>query len=310
MKTDLDVQERELLGAWKTLSAGGAAKSKALALGATATGVAVVAEAAMAAKAAPLSSAMAKVGAAAKVGVAANAGASAPITGLVVAKWVVTGALMGGALVGVGGGASVIHDRVVERDRLAVKVVATSPRANAGPAAQPKAEASLPAPPPVDSEASVQATPPVVEEANAVEEATVRMPDAATSPASPKVGGERPRAPDAPPAPRPSTQPPTSAPPASPERARSIGSDLATIEASRGLVAAGRAEEALGRLSTVDAHSPLAIEAAALEVDALERAGHHARAIAAARTFIARYPTSPYAVRVRRLLDEENSVRP
>lgn len=303
MSTDLDVQERELVGAWKTMSAGGAAKSKALALGAAATGIAVATQATMATNGAPLSTAATKVGVVAKTAIAAKAGASAsaPVTGLVVAKWVVTGALMGGALVGVGGGATVIHDRVVERDRQAAKGVSSSPRA---PSAATLSIVGGSPPARAVAEESVQAPPAVVEERPTL------APAADTSAASPKVAVERPRASASTPAARTGAPVVASAPSASPEDARSIGTDLATIEASRGLVAAGRAEEALGRLATVDAHSPLAIEAAALEVDALERAGHHERAVAAARAFIARYSTSPYAVRVRRLLNEENSVHP
>jgi hypothetical protein len=112
--------------------------------------------------------------------------------------------------------------------------------------------------------------------------------------------------------PRVSTSPPSSASSlplnaAQASTARS-GSDLAgelsALDTAAKAIQAGNGAGALALLDGYARAFPrgsLDLEAKVLRAEALESAGRHGEAVARARTFVARYPTSPLAVRMRRL---------
>jgi hypothetical protein len=98
--------------------------------------------------------------------------------------------------------------------------------------------------------------------------------------------------------------------PAQSSTARS-SSDLAgELAALDGAAKAIQAGNGAGALTLLDAyartfpHGSLDLEAKVLRAEALESAGRHNEAVARARTFVAHYPTSPLAVRMRRLAGE------
>jgi hypothetical protein len=89
------------------------------------------------------------------------------------------------------------------------------------------------------------------------------------------------------------------------EAADDLGAQLAIIDAARGLLAQGTARDALARLHEYDVRYPggaLALEATALRVEALLRAGDRTKGQALGERFVARHPNSPYAARIRSLL--------
>ena len=112
-----------------------------------------------------------------------------------------------------------------------------------------------------------------------------------------------------------STSPPGAASSGPPNAAQASiarsGSDLAGELAALDTVAkAIQAGNGAGALAQLDAyahafpHGSLDLEAKVLRAEALEGAGRHGEAVARARAFVAHYPTSPLAVRMRRLAGE------
>jgi len=98
--------------------------------------------------------------------------------------------------------------------------------------------------------------------------------------------------------------------PAQSSTARS-SSDLAgELAALDGAAKAIQAGNGAGALTLLDAytrtfpHGNLDLEAKVLRAEALERAGRHDEAALRARSFVAHYPTSPLAARMRRLAGE------
>jgi hypothetical protein len=101
--------------------------------------------------------------------------------------------------------------------------------------------------------------------------------------------------------------------PLSPAQSTTIrsSSDLAgELAALDGVAKAIQAGNGAGALAMLDAytrafpHGSLDLEAKVLRAEALESAGRHDEAALRARSFVAHYPTSPLAVRMRRLAGE------
>jgi hypothetical protein len=86
-----------------------------------------------------------------------------------------------------------------------------------------------------------------------------------------------------------------------------ISSELAALDAAMKTLRAGDATAALAALDRYDAsfarRGRLQGEATAMRIEALARAGRRAAASALARDFLARHPNSPYAARIRSLLE-------
>jgi hypothetical protein len=86
-----------------------------------------------------------------------------------------------------------------------------------------------------------------------------------------------------------------------------LSRDIAALDRARQALRAGRAGEALAALDRYDAefgkNRALRVEASVLRIEATERSGNHARAQALARAFLARDGKSPYAARVRGILE-------
>jgi hypothetical protein len=86
-----------------------------------------------------------------------------------------------------------------------------------------------------------------------------------------------------------------------------LAGELAALDGAAKAIQAGNAA---GGLTLLDAytrtfpHGSLDLEAKVLRAEALESAGRHDEAVARARSFVAHYPTSPLAVRMRRLAGE------
>jgi len=99
--------------------------------------------------------------------------------------------------------------------------------------------------------------------------------------------------------------PPTaSAPPAEGPAGEGTGAlrdEIALIDGARAALAAGSSSQALSLLERYRARHPhgmLLPEALALRIEAIDRAGDHARARVLASAFLAQYPHSPLARRV------------
>jgi len=101
--------------------------------------------------------------------------------------------------------------------------------------------------------------------------------------------------------------------PLSPAQSTTIrsSSDLAgELAALDGVAKAIQARNGAGALTLLDAytrafpHGSLDLEAKVLRAEALESAGRHDEAALRARTFVAHYPTSPLAERMRRIAGE------
>ena len=81
--------------------------------------------------------------------------------------------------------------------------------------------------------------------------------------------------------------------------------EIASLDRARSAVASGDSKGALAALDAYDAkfpHGTMAPEAGVLRVEALLAAGDRPAAQRAAKTFLARYPESPHASRVRSLV--------
>jgi hypothetical protein len=86
-----------------------------------------------------------------------------------------------------------------------------------------------------------------------------------------------------------------------------ISLEIASLDGARTALRRGNAGGALAALDRYDAEfgksGGLRVEATVLRIDALLRSGNRARATALANAFLARNPKSPYAARVRALLE-------
>jgi hypothetical protein len=86
-----------------------------------------------------------------------------------------------------------------------------------------------------------------------------------------------------------------------------ISPEIAALDEARTALRQGRAQDALAALDRYGAeygkNGGLRVEAMVLRIDALLRSGNRARATALANAFLARNPKSPYAARVRALLE-------
>jgi hypothetical protein len=86
-----------------------------------------------------------------------------------------------------------------------------------------------------------------------------------------------------------------------------ISLEIAALDEARTALRQGRAGDALAALDRYGAeygkNGGLRVEATVLRIDALLRSGNRARATALANAFLARNPKSPYAARVRALLE-------
>jgi hypothetical protein len=86
-----------------------------------------------------------------------------------------------------------------------------------------------------------------------------------------------------------------------------LAGELAALDAAAKAIQAGNG---VGALTLLDAYTrtftrrSLDLEAKVLRAEALESAGRHDEAVARAKAFVAHYPTSPLAVRMRRLAGE------
>jgi RNA polymerase sigma-70 factor (ECF subfamily) len=86
--------------------------------------------------------------------------------------------------------------------------------------------------------------------------------------------------------------------------AEALRQELAQLDVARARLASGRADQALGLLDAYERSAPrgaLRLEAEVLRIDALSRSGRMQQAQARARVFLARYPNSVLAARVRRI---------
>ncbi len=86
-----------------------------------------------------------------------------------------------------------------------------------------------------------------------------------------------------------------------------ISLEIAALDQARTALGQGRAADALAALDRYGAeygkNGGLRVEATVLRIDALLRSGNRARATALANAFLSRNPKSPYAARVRALLE-------
>jgi TolA-binding protein len=86
---------------------------------------------------------------------------------------------------------------------------------------------------------------------------------------------------------------------------RALGDQVASIDRARAALAAGDAREAVAQTDDNEArfpHGSLLQEATVLRVEALLRLGDRSRAHEVGERFLAAYPTSPHAARVRQML--------
>jgi hypothetical protein len=97
----------------------------------------------------------------------------------------------------------------------------------------------------------------------------------------------------------------------SPASQPDITREIQSIDRARALIREGRSKEALAALDRYAAEQgkgkSLGLEATVLRIEALVRQGDRARANALASSFLAAHPKSPYASRIRALL--QNSAR-
>jgi hypothetical protein len=90
-------------------------------------------------------------------------------------------------------------------------------------------------------------------------------------------------------------------------RAATLGHELSTLDAARGMLARGDASGALARLDRYGRaypHGRLALEAEVLRIDALDAAGRSDAARTRAQAFLERHPHSVLAARVRTRLGD------
>jgi hypothetical protein len=103
----------------------------------------------------------------------------------------------------------------------------------------------------------------------------------------------------------PSSSVATVAPPAPSERpASGLNQEVAALDRARSALAAGNGTDGLRRLDDYERDFPrglLAQEALVLRIDTLMRLGRTSEAKALAARFVATYPQSPYAARMRAL---------
>lgn len=86
-----------------------------------------------------------------------------------------------------------------------------------------------------------------------------------------------------------------------------LAGELAVLDSAAKAIQAGNGAGALALLDTYARtfpHGSLDLEAKVLRAEALESAGRHGEAALRARAFVAHYPTSPLAVRMRKLAGE------
>ncbi len=106
------------------------------------------------------------------------------------------------------------------------------------------------------------------------------------------------------PSPRPAARSTAAASASQPDLTR----DIAALDAARQALRAGRAAEALAALDRYDAefgkNGALRVEASVLRIEATARAGNRDRAQRLARTFLAHNSKSPYAARVKAILEQ------
>ena len=98
--------------------------------------------------------------------------------------------------------------------------------------------------------------------------------------------------------------PPLAAPKLAP--AEALRAELQQLDAARTRLAGGRPDEALRLLDAYARSTPhgrLKLEAEVLRIDALSKSGRSAQAKARAEVFLARYPNSVLAARVRRIAE-------
>jgi hypothetical protein len=105
--------------------------------------------------------------------------------------------------------------------------------------------------------------------------------------------------------------PPVVAPPVVAEKRREaeddLGPQLALIDGARAALAQGNARDALARLKEYESRYPagaLGLEASALRVEALLRAGDRSRGQALGEKFVSQHPNGPYTARIRTLLSQ------
>lgn len=161
-------------------------------------------------------------------------------------------------------------------------VAAPRPQVSPSGRAPHAAVASLPAAPPAHA-----STPPVV--FPPVDAASVEASVDAPAPVARKLSGTK------------AATPSGARPPGSSEALRL---ELQQLDRARAALAAGRATEALATLDTYSRSTPrgaLTLEAEVLRIDALARSGRSNQARARASAFLARYPRSVLAARVRQL---------
>jgi hypothetical protein len=105
--------------------------------------------------------------------------------------------------------------------------------------------------------------------------------------------------------PAPATAGPAAAGDATPSATTgALRDEITLIDGARAALAAGSPAQAQSRLKLYlerHPHGTLLPEALAMRVEAIDRGGDHARARALAREFLAAYPNSPLAQRLRRL---------
>jgi hypothetical protein len=99
-------------------------------------------------------------------------------------------------------------------------------------------------------------------------------------------------------------------PPLAPEpkrAARELGEQVASLDRAERALAAGDATAALRLVDEYEARFPagsLLQEATVVRVDSLSKLGRHADAAAVAEAFLASHPTSPYAPKLRRRMED------
>jgi hypothetical protein len=189
-------------------------------------------------------------------------------SGFVVAKWLAVATCVGGAAAGV-------HVWRQQRAANEAALASAASATNALPARGPAA----PVAPPV---------------------AAVAEPVASSEPA-PNTDDVGPSA--ASPAPRSASARPAASVTTQPDLTR----DIAVVDEARQALRAGHASEALAALDRYDAEfgktGALRVEASVLRIEATARAGNRARAQQLARAFLAHNGKSPYAARVKAILE-------
>jgi len=228
-------------------------------------------------------------------GTAAGAVAAAPkatALGLAVVKWVVAGSL-------VAVGAVAVAPHVLSRSAPASPAASGStpavpPGATPDPRGRPPWAVAASAPSPVDGPVALAPPPLPVPDlaspapvARAVPASMIPSPVAAAL-VSPSE-----------------SEPPPARSLGEAHASRALGDQVASIDRARAALAAGDAREAVAQTDDYEArfpHGSLLQEATVLRVEALLRLGDRSRAHEVGERFLAAYPTSPHAARVRQML--------